>query len=61
LPGRVFIVGAENKPEAVQIRLGITDGTNTEVLEGPLKDKQDVIVGSSAAPRPAAPPGPRLM
>ncbi len=62
LPGRVFIVGAEGKPEAVQIRLGITDGTNTEVLEGPLKDKQDVIVGTTGtAPRPAAPPGPRLM
>ena len=41
---------------------GITDGTNTEVLEGPLKDKQDVIVGTTGtAPRPAAPPGPRLM
>jgi HlyD family secretion protein len=58
----VFIQGAENKAEPVQIRLGITDGTNTEVLEGPLKDQQEVIVGSTgAAPRPAAPAGPRLM
>ena len=61
LPGRVFIVGADGKPEAVQIRLGITDGTNTEVVEGPLKDKQEVIVGATTGPRPAtAPPGPRL-
>ena len=51
LPGRVFIVGADGKPEAVQIRLGITDGTNTEVVEGPLKDKQEVIVGATG-PRP---------
>ena len=61
LPGRVFIVGADGKPEAVQIRLGITDGTNTEVVEGPLQDKQEVIVGATTSPRPAAaPPGPRL-
>jgi HlyD family secretion protein len=61
LPGRVFIVGANGKPEAVQVRLGITDGTNTEVVEGPLKDQQEVIVGATTSPRPtAAPPGPRL-
>ena len=62
-PGRVWVVGADGRPEAVQIRLGITDGTNTEVLEGPLKDRQDVIVGTAGAgaPRPATPGGPRLM
>ena len=61
LPGRVFIVGADGKPEAVQIRLGITDGTNTEVVDGPLTDKQEVIVGATG-PRPTTtPPGPRLM
>lgn len=61
LPGRVFIVGADGKPEAVQLRLGITDGTNTEVVEGALKDKQEVIVGSTGAPKPNTPAGPRLM
>jgi HlyD family secretion protein len=61
LPGRVFIVGADGKAQAVQIRLGITDGTNTEVVEGPLTDKQEVIVGLTSSPRPAAAPaGPRL-
>jgi HlyD family secretion protein len=61
LPGRVFILAADGKPEAVQIRLGISDGTNTEVVEGPLTDKQEVIVGATTSPRPAtAPPGPRL-
>ncbi len=61
LPGRVFILGADGKPEAVQIRLGITDGTNTEVVEGPLKDTQQVIVGATTSPRPpTAPPGPRF-
>jgi len=61
LPGRVFIVGADGKPQAVQIRLGISDGTNTEVVEGPLTDKQEVIVGATTSGRPATtPPGPRL-
>jgi len=60
LPGRVFILAADGKPEAVQIRLGISDGTNTEVVEGPLTDKQEVIVGATTSPRPAVPPGPRL-
>ena len=56
LPGRVFILGADGKPEPVQIRLGISDGTNTEVVEGPLKDKQEVIVGATTSPRPASGP-----
>src|SRR5262249_52752400 len=50
LPGRVWIVGSAGKPEAVQVRLGITDGTNTEILEGPVKDNQDVIVGLGGGP-----------
>src|SRR5262245_54508415 len=42
LSGRVWVVGSAGKLEAVSIKLGITDGTNTEVVEGPLQDKQDV-------------------
>jgi HlyD family secretion protein len=63
LPGRVWVVGAGGKPEAVPIRLGITDGTNTEMIEGPLKDSQEVIVGLGGATpsRPATPGGPRMM
>src|SRR5262249_31020371 len=63
LPGRVWIVGSAGKPEAVQVRLGITDGTNTEILEGPVKDNQDVIVGLGGGPSrpPATTGGPRLL
>ena len=57
-PRRVFILGADGKPEAVQIRLGITDGTNTEVVDGPLKDKQEVIVGATDRPAPGRGPAP---
>ena len=54
--GRVWIVGADGKPQAVTLQLGITDGTQTEVLRGDLKEGQEVIVavtGSSQAPRAA--------
>jgi HlyD family secretion protein len=57
--GRVFLLDPEGKPRSVSLRLGITDGTYTEVLEGDLKDGQEVIVGtgsgSASGARPAAP------
>jgi HlyD family secretion protein len=41
----------------VSIRTGITDGTYTEVLQGDLKDGQEVIVAATggSAPRSSAP------
>ena len=62
LPGQVWVADPGGKLRAIPLRLGITDGTVTEVLDGGLSDQQDVIVGmSSAANQPAAPKsGPRL-
>ena len=65
MAGRVFTMDAEGKPKPVTLRLGITDGTYTEILEGELKDGQEVIVAAttgSAPPRPGAPgsTGPRV-
>jgi HlyD family secretion protein len=64
-PGRVWIVGPAGKPVAVQVVLGISDGSATEVLRGELTEGQEVIVGGGtgpAAPRPGtgAAPTPRL-
>ena len=64
--GRVWIAGADGKPQLVQVRLGLTDGTATELLGGDLTEGQEVLVGvasaagKSAAPASAAPRGPRL-
>ena len=60
--GQVWVADPDGKLRAIPLRLGITDGTVTEVLDGGLSDQQDVIVGmSSAANQPAAPKtGPRL-
>jgi HlyD family secretion protein len=45
LPGRVWVLGPDGKPAAVQVTLGITDGSATEVQRGDLKEGQEIIVG----------------
>jgi len=46
--GSVWIVDASGKPKTVNVRLGITDGTHTELLGGDLKEGDSVIVGNLA-------------
>ena len=64
--GRVWIADADGKPQLVQVRLGLTDGTATELIGGDLKEGQEVLVGvatapgKSAAPASGPPRGPRL-
>ena len=63
--GRVWITGSDGKPQAVQVRLGLSDGTTTEVISGDLKEGQEVLTGvigagqKGAAPT-TAPRGPRM-
>jgi len=73
--GRIYLLGEDGKPRAFNVRLGITDGTSTELLVAPggpnaaeLKEGATVIIGvqtpgSAAAPggRSGAPTGPRMM
>lgn len=69
--GRIFLLGDDGKPRAFNVRLGITDGTSTELLVAPnapeaadLKEGATVIIGVNApgAPAPGARPaaGPRM-
>jgi HlyD family secretion protein len=60
LPGRVIIVGQDGQPAAVPIRLGITDGSMTEMLGGDLKEGTAVIIGAPPASNPAQSGLPRL-
>ena len=67
IPGRVWTQGPDGKLQAVQVMLGISDGSSTEVVSGELKDGQEVVVGtvgaSGARPGGATPGGgstPRL-
>ncbi len=71
--GRIYLMDADGKPKAYNVRLGITDGTSTELMVSPantdageLKEGATVIVGvqsqgaaKAGAPKAAA-PTPRL-
>jgi HlyD family secretion protein len=56
LAGQVWVAGPDGTLRAIPLRLGITDGIFTEVLEGELSDEQDVIVGTTATIKPPATP-----
>jgi HlyD family secretion protein len=58
--GRIWIIGEDGKAKAVDVRLGLTDGSMTELISGDIKDGQEVIVGQQAAPKASGMPGPRL-
>jgi HlyD family secretion protein len=60
LPGRAMIVGSDGQPAAVPVRLGITDGSMTEVLAGDLKEGTAVIIGAPPTSTPAQSGLPRL-
>jgi len=61
ISGRVVILGPDAKPVPVTVRLGITDGSFTEVLSSDLKEGQEVLVGSADSRSPGRPgDSPRL-
>lgn len=60
LPGRVYVLDQAGQPAPVVLRVGISDGTMTEIIAGDLKEGQSVVVGGAAATAPRAPGGPRL-
>jgi len=47
--GTVWILDAAGKPKAVNVRLGISDGSYTEVLGDSLKPGDEIIVGLAGA------------
>jgi HlyD family secretion protein len=62
-PGRVYVLGADGAPASVALRLGVTDGSHTEVLAGDVSEGTGVIVGGgpraqAAEPAPSRPRGP---
>lgn len=55
--GQVWVLGPEGKPQAVSVRVGIGDGTVTELVGGGLKPGQEVIIGGGPKPAQAAAAG----
>ena len=62
LAGQVWVLDPGGKLRAVPLRLGISDGVVTEVLDGELHDQQEVVVGAAASTAPPTVPAgsPRL-
>jgi len=62
--GRLWVPGPDGRPKAVDVRTGLTDGTSTEIADGPLKEGDPVILGfgepAGAANKAAGPTGPRM-
>jgi HlyD family secretion protein len=62
--GRLWVRGPDGQPVPVEVRTGLTDGTSTELLEGPLKAGDEVILGAgetaAGAKKAGGPTGPRL-
>lgn len=45
-PGRVWVVDGAGKPKSLAVRIGLSDGTHSEVVGGELKEGMEVIVGA---------------
>ena len=62
--GRLWVPGPDGQPKAADLRTGLTDGTSTEIAEGPLKEGDEVILGigeaAGAAKKAGGPSGPRF-
>jgi HlyD family secretion protein len=60
------VIGTDGTPAPVALRLGVTDGSHTEVLAGDLNEGAGVIIGggpraqAAAEPAPSRPRAPRL-
>jgi HlyD family secretion protein len=55
MPGRIFVVGADGKPQAVSVRIGVSDGAMTEVISGDLEPGRELIIGTGQGPGGGAP------
>jgi len=45
----IWVLGADGKPQSRWIRLGITDGANTEIADGNLKEGELVVTAQNVA------------
>jgi len=46
--GQVWTLDERGKPKSINVRLGLTDGTYTELVGGALKEGTDLIVGTAS-------------
>jgi HlyD family secretion protein len=63
--GRIYVMDEKKQPKLIEVRLGLSDGTTTEVISPDVREGMDVITGTVQAQqqdsaRPRQPAGPRL-
>jgi len=61
--GRVWVLDEKRQPRAVEVSTGLTDGAATELMPGPLKEGDEVILGAGEPPvaaKKSGPSGPRM-
>lgn len=58
--GKLWVLGADGKPAALDVRTGINDGSQTELLDSDLAAGREVIVGMNAAAGKAKSTPPRM-
>jgi len=51
IPGRVWVLKA-GQPQAVAVRLGVSDGRDTEMLRGELQEGSEIILGLAEGSKP---------
>jgi HlyD family secretion protein len=57
-PQTVYVLGADNKLKAVEVRTGITDGHYTQIISGDLKEGDNIVIGlATSKVETNAPPG----
>jgi HlyD family secretion protein len=47
-PAIVWVLDAQKKPQHRRLVVGITDGTNTEIVSGDLKDGDKIVIGDTS-------------
>jgi len=50
--GKLWILGADGKPTAIEVKTGINDGKDTELLDSDLTEGREVIVGTTVVEKP---------
>jgi HlyD family secretion protein len=50
--GKLWVLDADGKPAAIEVKTGISDGSQTELLDGAIAAGREVIVGTVAAGKP---------
>lgn len=62
--GRIYALDEQKQPKAIEVRLGLSDGTTTEVISPDVKEGMEIVVNAlqpqGDAPKPRGPGGPRM-